>query len=120
MRGKVYIIQEIFKRSPVTGEMVSVMDFRKALDYGDLEVCLPKGPVSLTPGPTVDILKNKLRNFSDNDHIVAVGDPSAIMIAGAIAAERNAGKFKLLKWDRDSKQYICVSVDIFNRKSKED
>jgi hypothetical protein len=118
MRGKVYIIQEVMKRDPATGNMVSVMDFRKALEYGDLEVCLPNGRVSLTPGPTVEALRHKLKDFCDDDYIVAVGDPSAIMIAGAMASEANRGKFKLLKWDRDSRQYISVAVDLFGRKNQ--
>lgn len=115
VRGKVYIIQEVMKRNHTTGCMEATMDFRKAANYGDLEVCLSNGRVSLTPWPTVNALKDKLRNFCDNDYLVAVGDPSAIAMAGAIACQANRGKFNLLKWDRDSKQYIAVAVNIYRR-----
>ena len=111
MRGKVYVIQEVFRYE--NGVQVPIFDFRKAAEYGDLEVCLPSGKVSLSPGPTVNQLNDKLRNFSDDDYLVAVGDPSAIAIAGAIAANNNRGKFSILKWDKNVKQYIKVSVDLY-------
>ena len=114
-RGTVYITQEVMKRDFATGNFIPTMDFRKALEYGSLEVCLPLGRVSLTPGPTVQILSSKLRNFCDDDYLIAVGDPSVIAMAGAIAANNNMGRFKMLKWDRDTKQYIAVSVDLWHR-----
>lgn len=120
-RPKVYITQEVMKRNIHSGEMEPTMDFRKASEYGDLEVCLPGGRVSLTPGPTIQMLKTKLKNFCDDDYLVAVGDPSVIAMVGAIAAEYNMGRFKMLKWDKNTKQYISVAIDLFNRRShKED
>lgn len=118
-RGKCFIIQEPMKRDFSSRQMVPLMDFRKVLEYGDPVVCLPIGRMSLSPGPTVDILKTKLRNFCDDDYLVAVGDPSAIMMAGAIASEFNMGRFKMLKWDKESKQYIKVEVNLFNRTRKD-
>jgi hypothetical protein len=114
-RGTVYITQEIMKRDLATGNMMPTMDFRKAAEYGDLVLCLPTGRMSLTPGPTVQILKEKLKNFDDSSYLVAVGDPSVIAMAGAIAANNNMGRFKMLKWDRDAKNYISVSVDLWHR-----
>jgi len=115
-RPTVYVIQEPVKRDEVTGEMVSMMDFRKVVEYGDPEVLLPSGRVSLAPGPTIDILKDKLRNFSDNDYIVSVGDPSAIFITAMIAGENNRGRVKLLKWDKPARNYISVNIDLNYRK----
>ena len=115
-RGKVYITQDVLKRDKETGIMMPTMDFRKALEYGDLEVCLPEGRLGLVPGPTIQMLKAKLRDFCDDDYIVAVGDPSVVAMVGAICSEVNMGRFKMLKWDRDSKQYISVSIDLFNRR----
>ena len=119
MRGKCYIIQEPVRRDHSTGQMVPIMDFRKVLDYGDPVVCLPGGRVMLSPAPTIEMLKSKLKNFTDDDYLVAVGDPSAIAIAGAIAAEYNMGRFKMLKWDKESRQYVCVDINLFNRTRKD-
>jgi hypothetical protein len=100
------------KRDFATGQMTPVMDFRKVLEYGDPVVCLPPGRVSLAPGPTVDALKQALRDFTDDDYIVSVGDPSAIFIAAMVVGQNNRNKCKLLKWDKDARRYIQVTVDL--------
>jgi hypothetical protein len=107
---KCYIIQEPMRREG--NVLAPVMDFRKVLEYGDPVVCLPHGRVSLAPGPTVSALKYQLRNFTDDDYMVSVGDPSAIFIAAMVVSEINNGRCKLLKWDRDAKRYIEVQVDL--------
>ena len=99
------------KKDPETHLMVSAMDFRKASQYGQLVVCLPPGHVALSPAPTVSRLRDVLRDFSDDDYLLAAGDPSAIAIAAVMAAKHNRGKFKLLKYDKVSRSYISVDVD---------
>jgi len=60
----------------------------------------------------VDIMKEKLRGFSDRDYILPIGDPSLIGLACAIAAGLNGGRFKCLKWDRREKEYYAVSFKV--------
>ena len=119
MRPRCFIIQEPTKRDTETGAIVPVMDFRKVLEYGDPVILLPTGRVSLAPGPTIDMLHDKLRDITDFDYIVSVGDPSAIFIAAMVVANRNNGKCNLLKWDKTSKKYIKVAIDIHYRTRKE-
>lgn len=119
MRARCFILQEPMKRDHESGQMVPVMDFRNVLEYGDPVVCLGSGRVSLTPGPTIDTLRDKLRDFSDDDYIVSVGDPSAIFIAAMIAGDVNNGKCKLLKWDKEARRYIKVQIDVHYRTRKE-
>ena len=118
-RSKVYIVQELLKRDIVTGEMVLMMDFRPAAKYGEPVVLLNSGRVSLTPGPTIDKIRDKLRNFSDDDYIISSGDPSAIFAAAMVIADINNGRCKLLKWDKSAKEYIMVQMDIHHRTRKE-
>lgn len=119
MRNKCFILQEPMKRDHSSGQMVPLMDFRKVLEYGEPVVCLPTGRVSLSPGPMIDALREKLRNFSDDDYIVSVGDPTAIFAAAMIASELNCGRVKALKWDKEMRQYIVVQLDIHFRTRKE-
>jgi len=44
-----------------------------------------------------------------------MGDPAAIGLACAIAANINQGRFNLLKWDRQEQDYYPVVVDIHQR-----
>ena len=118
-RPKVFVIQEPMRRDADSGQIVPVMDFRKVLEYGEPVVLLQNGRVSLAPGPTIDTIRDGLRNFTDDDYIVSVGDPSAIFITAMIMADINNGRCKLLKWDKNVKQYISVQVDIYHRTRKE-
>lgn len=118
MQPRVFIPQEPMKRDKSTGQLVPVMDFGGVLEYGTPIVCLGTGRVSLTPGPTIDALKEKLRGFGDNDYIVSAGDPSAIFITAMIAGQINRDRCKLLKWDKASKRYIQVQIDLNYRKNQ--
>lgn len=111
--GKAYIVQEPLRKDHVSGQMVPVMDFRPVLEYGEAIVCLKSGRIALSPAPMIDSLKEVLKDFSDDDYLVAVGDPSAIAAAASICSNNNRGKFKLLKWDKESRRYISVAINIF-------
>ena len=86
-----------------------------AAKFGDIKILLPAGQVAYSPAPTVRRLREKLSHFSDNDYLLLMGDPAAIAIAGAVACERNNGKMRLLKWDRQERQYFPIDVDIYTR-----
>lgn len=113
---RVFIVQERMKkqRDENTGDVFEVpkFDFRPAANYGRLEVLLPDRAVGLTPGPTVHQLRQKLKDFSDQDYLLTVGDPTAIAIAVSVASQVNNGRYRLLNWDRDARRYIEVAVDI--------
>lgn len=111
-----YIVQEPVRRDPESGELVPMMNFNRVLDYGKPVVCLPRGNIAFSPAPTMDKLREKLKDFSDSDYLVCAGDPSCLAMAAMIAAERNRGKVALLKWDKRASSYIEVRVDIYNRK----
>ena len=98
----VYVVQEVPK--------FNVLPARK---YGELELMLPPGQITLSAGPTVNRLKHKLRNFTDMDYLLLIGDPLAIGLAVAIASNANRGKAGLLKWDRQEKQYYPLNVNLY-------
>lgn len=55
-----------------------------------------------------------LRDFSDQDFLILVGDPVAMTIAVNVAAEVNEGRVKLLKWSRKYTDYVPIEVDFFD------
>lgn len=87
-----------------------------AMDYGQIETILPpNAQIAFSVAPTVRRIKRKLANFSDNDYLLLIGDPSAIGITCAVAASMNRGKFKCLKWDKRERRYIPLEVDLFQK-----
>lgn len=97
----VYIVQE------VPGRNVTA-----AMKFGELSALLPHGDIVLSSGPTTRTLQRKLRDFGESDYLLLMGDPSACAIAGAVVAEANHGRFKLLKWDKQNYLYFPVQVDL--------
>jgi hypothetical protein len=111
--GRVFVVQEPMRRDPSTGDMVPMMNMKNVFEFGDPVVCLPNGQVSLSSVPTVTKLREVLRDYCDDDFLVAVGDPSAIAIASAIACDNNRGRMTLLKWDKDRRKYSKIDINIF-------
>lgn len=116
--SRVFIVQEPLKRDHETGQLVPIMDFTRAREYGELIICLRSGPVALAANHTINQLKEVLKDFSDNDYLLFAGDPSAIALASAVASEINNGFFQMLKWDKASKSYIKVAAQIKTRRSE--
>ena len=109
--SKVYVTHEPFERAE-NGGMKSKFDLTPAAQYGEIDVLIPAGASLISSVPTVRILREKLRSFSDDDYLLPVGDPSIMMAAGAIAAENNGGRIKVLRWDRHQRCYIPIQIDI--------
>jgi hypothetical protein len=84
-----------------------------ALDFGNVEYILDsRDQVTLDPVPWVRRIKTALRRYTENDFILAIGDPAAIGIACAVAAMNTSGRFKMLKWDRQEMRYYPIAVDL--------
>ena len=89
------------------------VDIVSALKWGDLDpLASPFDQVHLNPGRIVADCRRKLRNFGDDDWLLAMGDPAIIGIAFAIASSVNHGRVNLLKWDKIEKSYYPVKVNL--------
>jgi hypothetical protein len=111
----VYIVQEPRRKNRETGEWVSAFDLTPAAEHGELQFLLPSGPVMLNPQPMINKLRMKLCNFTDDDYILPVGDPVAIVAATAVAASFNRNQVALLKWESRRGCYQIIRAN-FNGK----
>ena len=81
--------------------------------WGDLEpLTNPFDQIHVNPGRIVSQIRRKLRDISDDDWLLAMGDPAIIGVAFAIFAERNHGRVNILKWDRMEKTYYPVRLQL--------
>ena len=100
--SKVYVVQEMPNH-----------DIASAMRFGEVSVLLPPNTqIAFSTVPSVRLLRRKLRNFTDNDFLLLTGDPVAIGIACASAAQANSGRYTALKWDRRERLYIPVKIDL--------
>jgi hypothetical protein len=103
---RVFIVQEREFKSR------SSVGLEPARRFGRL---VPLLPTILTwPYPHVmRVLREALKDFDDEDHIVLIGDPVAIGMSVGVALAHNAGRAKVLKWDRLSRNYEPVQIDLY-------
>ena len=113
-------MSEIYKKEKTEGKptvflvqenpFISVLS---AADYGEIVVLFESGQqIMFSPQPAIRKLKRKLKDFSDDDYLLMMGDPAAMGIACCVAAEMNRGKFNILKWDKKAQRYYPVSVNL--------
>lgn len=91
------------------------MNFNPAKEFGELVFLLPSSQSLLAPVPTVRALKEKLRNFTDEDYILPVGDPALISTVAMVAANINHGRVNFLKWDKGDRCYQPIQIDTSGR-----
>lgn len=119
-KGRVFIPQEPKKMDVDTGVMRSIMNFNQARRFGEPVVLCPTGPAALNTIPVIWELKNKLKDFNDEDYLIAVGDPTLQAMAAVVAAFANRGRVAFLKWDKELKQYFVVKYNYYAKLGSED
>lgn len=111
--GKVYVVQHPKKFDREMQRHVPVYDISPASKFGELSPPLfPSHGVSYYTQNDVHEVRKLLRDFSDDDSILAVGDPAAIGLAIALASEVNRGVVSVLRWDRGRREYMQLKFDL--------
>ena len=72
----------------------------------------------LSSGPITFKLQQEMKDFSDDDYLLLMGDPAIIAVAGAVVSDVNGGRFKVLKWDRDEKRYYDIEIDLRGKRNE--
>lgn len=91
-------------------------DLASATKYGELVVILKQAKdQTFAPQPVLRFMKQGLKDFTDEDFLLLVGDPIAMALAVNAAAQANNGRVKLLKWSKKHECYYPVEVDLYDR-----
>jgi hypothetical protein len=109
--AKVFVVSETQKHNIIP-----------AADFGEIEIVLPpnQAQVIFSSGPTVQRVKRALEDFCDDDYLLFIGDPTAISILAAVAAAKNSGRYKALKWDKQERRYLPIQIDLFPHRRDND
>ena len=111
--SKVYLVQDI----PVDRESgqpkYNVMGAQK---YGEITVLLPaKAQMIFSPGPLIYKLRTLLKDFTSDDYLLLTGDPAIIGVTCSIVSDMTNGKYNLLKWDKQERQYYPIEINLYER-----
>ena len=108
----VYVIQEIAG----TKEGRPKINILGAAEYGTFKFLLPElSQMIFSPGPLIFKLRKALKDYSSEDFLLLTGDPAIIGVACSIVSDITAGKFNLLKWDKQERKYYPIHINLFEK-----
>jgi hypothetical protein len=111
MTSKVYAPQQPSRYDGTVGEWLPTVNLTHAKRFGELVVMLPPDANRLHSAPLLAAIEDKMRDFTHDDWLIAVGDPTMIAMC-AIIAHRKTGMLRILKWDRVSGDYLAVEMKL--------
>ena len=110
--NKVYVIQMIAG----TAEGRPKINIMGASKYGEFVFLLPElSQIIFSPGPLIFKLRKGLKDFKLGDHLLLTGDPAIIGVACSIVSDTTNGKYNLLKWDKQERQYYPIEINLYER-----
>ena len=108
----VYVIQEI----PGTKTGSPKINIIGASKYGKFKFLLPElSQIIFSPGPLIYKLRTLLKDFTSNDYLLLTGDPAIIGVTCSIVSDMTNGKYNLLKWDKQERQYYPIEINLYER-----
>ena len=108
----VYVIQEI----PGTQAGNPKINIMGASKYGEFKFLLPEFcQIIFSPGPLIFKLRKSLKDYRPEDYLLLTGDPAIIGVACSIVSDMTNGKYNLLKWDKQEKQYYPIEINLYEK-----
>ena len=108
----VYVIQEI-SGSKAGAPKINIIGAQK---YGNFKFVLPEfSQMIFSPGPLIFKLRKGLKDFNEKDYLLLTGDPAIIGVACSIVSDITGGKYKLLKWDKQERQYYPIEINLYEK-----
>lgn len=109
---KVFVPQVPSRYDGATRLWIPTVNLDNAKTFGELVVMLPPNANRMHTAPLVTAVREMMADYTEDDCIVAVGDPSLIAAAACVAVRKAHGKLRLLKWDRMTSSYIAVEMEL--------
>ena len=108
--SKVFLPQVVEKFDVSKQAMAPSFDFSAAAQFGQLTPILDNDDDPIFLARITDKIRKALVEFTDNDYLLAVGDPAVIAVCAGIILRRHK-TLKMLKWDRKLRIYNELEVN---------
>lgn len=110
----VYAVQQQMRFDQTSKELVPrFTSINKALRWGTIVYLLSPSANPFNPELVLGDMHEKLKNFSDKDHLLLIGNPGLIGMATTIAAHYNEGNVRLLQWSGRHNEYTEIVARIY-------
>ena len=108
----VYVLQEL----PGTKAGSPKINIMSASKHGDFKFLLPEfSQIIFSPGPLIYKLRSLLKNYTTKDYLLLTGDPAIIGVTCSIVSDMTNGKYNLLKWDKQERQYYPIEINLYEK-----
>ena len=71
--------------------------------------------IIFSPGPLIYKLRTLLKDFTSEDYLLLTGDPAIIGVTCSIVSDMTNGRYNLLKWDKQERQYYPIEINLYER-----
>lgn len=114
-KGRVFIAQRPSFRV-ADGSWASKYDLSPATKHGTIVEVLPPSSI-VKVQDVVGIVASVMTNlgFTEDDYVLPLGDPVASSLVFMMAAARNHGRVKVLRWNRHTTKYLVEQVEVDTR-----
>ena len=110
----VFVVQQQMKFDQIRKELVPRFNsINKALRWGNIEFILSPSAHPFNPDTVLGVMHEKLSGYSDDDHLLLIGNPALIGMVTAIAAHYNGGTVKFLQWSGRHGEYTEIVAKIY-------
>lgn len=93
------------------GQLRPLFDLTEAARYGNLKEVIGEFDDLLFVDKIAAIAQETLKAFGPDDYLLAIGDPTAIAICSGVLFQKHQ-RVNLLKWDRQTKTYILLELNV--------
>lgn len=110
--GIVFVAQVPHKLDRESGEL-RPLDLSAAREWGDLRVILTPGANPFTSASAiVDDLHAALKDMTDEDYLILVGNPAIMGWMAAIASQYTEGRLRVLQWHGRQHRYNLIETTV--------
>ncbi len=106
----VYVLQDQLHYDEISREMKPKFNLRPAEDYGQIKFLLSPSASPFRCEGIVEELHVKLKDFTEDDYLLLIGNPILIGVVTAIAA-KYCEVITFLQWSGKDNRYLPVTVD---------
>lgn len=106
MRPRAYIPSVPTRYDPISNTQVPTVDLRPVMAFGEPVLLVPSG--AQADADAQQLIAEGLDGFTEDDYIVALGDPVLIAAAMYWAAQRS--EVRMLRWNRHDSDYDVVEM----------
>lgn len=111
-KGRVFVVQ-VPVRADSQGRLVPRFNLEPAKEHGELVFLLQPSAKPFTPEKVLPELREKLKDYNDDDKLLLTGSPALMGWVAAIAANNNEGRVTILQWTSTHEKYQLIQAGLW-------